>query len=215
MSIPDYVLVESPNHGKRETTLSAGALRLKATAPTDLWRKPPTIDIHNAPMMLMTIPFTSFHRARVTVHAEWTRQFDQGGLVLIIPKSPYGFPEHKTIWVKAGIEFFEGEAQVSVVSANDAADWSLAPGLAKSEPGNGSTTIEFEREQSSTTLWVSAIDDKGNRRRLREVTWLFSSTVTGEIQVGVFAARPTLDSNEEDAENKEALEVHFNDFFVE
>ncbi|KAG8976515.1 hypothetical protein FRB90_009161, partial [Tulasnella sp. 427] len=58
------------------------AFDLHARSGTDLWRKPatptkPAVESDNAPSYLTTISAASFKAAQVTVHADWTRLYDQ------------------------------------------------------------------------------------------------------------------------------------------
>jgi len=203
----DFELVNAPKDA--QPRLSSSGIILKARPPTDLWRKPPNTNVEEAPMMLTKIPITSFNRARVTVHAEWKREFDQGGLVLLFPPTfPGPYPGGRKDWVKTGIEFFK-KPQVSTVAANDAADWSIVPGLVQSNQ----VTIEVEREADGPSLWVYVIDGE-ERTPVREITWVFSRHPTGDMHVGVYAARPTLEGDKP-VDKEDELVVYFEDFTVE
>ena len=59
-----------------------GPFTLRAAAVTDLWRKPPKVETHNAPSLVKTIRIEDFKSVRVTLSAAWVRLYDQGGLVL-------------------------------------------------------------------------------------------------------------------------------------
>jgi regulation of enolase protein 1 (concanavalin A-like superfamily) len=83
----------SESHGERFHLLNGypgdivptsfeGPFTLRTAAVTDLWRKPPKVETCNAPSLVKTIQIEDFKRARVTVSADWTRLYDQGGLVL-------------------------------------------------------------------------------------------------------------------------------------
>jgi regulation of enolase protein 1 (concanavalin A-like superfamily) len=184
---------------------------IKVAAPpgTDLWRKPPSHDVSNAPCYVTNFPVANFQRARATISANWTRQYDQGGLVLFLP----GWPSHK-LWVKTGIEFYEGAPHVSTVAARDAADWSLLPVPA----GQTTVTLEIEREEvdaqkgTGSSLWVYLVQD-GKRTATREVTWVFKEKgdMTGMISIGVYAARPTK-KGQSDVED---LVVKFEDLAID
>ncbi|KAF8507463.1 hypothetical protein BU17DRAFT_57388 [Hysterangium stoloniferum] len=176
---------------------------------TDLWRKPPKLDVNNAPYWIANIPADKFKRARVTVSANWSRQYDQGGLVLFLPS----WPEH-TLWVKTGIEFVDGRTNISTVAARDAADWSLLP----APEGQEKTTIEIEREEvdekngTGSSLWIYHIEGE-RRTAVREVTWVFKEKeqLEGSISVGFYGARPAK-TGEDDREyltvTCEGVELH-------
>jgi len=180
-------------------------LQLKAAAPTDIWRKPPSLDVANAPTQIWHFPSETFRRARVTVTAAWSRLYDQGGIYVAFTTLPgKGTSEGKRCWLKTGIEFYNDQANLSTVAAREWADWSLLP-----LPSN-SVTIEIEREAGGTgpSLWVYLVDGE-KRTAVREVTWAFE--LEGDIDVGVYAARPT----EVDGEDGEQLVVTFDNFEIE
>ena len=173
-------------------------LTLSAKAPTDIWRKPPSIDVFNAEMSLETIKLSKFKSAEVTVSADWERLYDQGGLLVVFPQ----YSGQKQFWLKTGIEFYNGSAQLSVVSAREWADWSLF----ELPPNTQTVSIRIEREinkdqkpDSSLMVYFLSQNADGSveRKMVREVTWAFESE-EGDLRVGVYAARPT----ETDSPNK-------------
>jgi len=181
-------------------------LTLRARPNTDLWRKPPSIDEDNAPVLLTANPVALFHRARVTIKANWTRKYDQGGLVFFRQD-----PIWKRPWLKTGIEFFDGRPNFSTVTAQEASDWSLIPW------GSNTLTVEIEREKvdeaagTGSSLWVYLVDGE-KRTPVREVTWAFHDIpVGGMVQVGVYVARPTSKGDSDG----EPLEVSFDGLIVE
>jgi regulation of enolase protein 1 (concanavalin A-like superfamily) len=178
---------------------------ITATAPTDIWRKPPAIDVFNAPIVYKEIAISSFQNAKVTVTAKWWTLYDQGGLLLVMP-SRNG---EKRPWLKCGIEFFHKKPFMSVVRANSSADWSLSP------IPSGTVTIEMERGtgDDKDVLWVYVVGQDGEKMPVREVTSMFLDSDDAEDKkcwVGCFAAKPT-ESKEIDAKN---LKVHFTGFEI-
>ena len=213
MSEPTYHYHNSPSSPPPPSPLPA-TLTLTTPRNTDIWRKPPTTDDFTGPILYRTIPLSALKSARVTIRANWTTQFDQGGLILAIDPPPADDTTGKSAkqWVKTGIEFFEGQARVSTVACDRWSDWSL---VSLSE-GEASATIELEREvtpdgSKTSTLWVYV--RRGEvRQPLREVAWMWEADVTGgadkEAWIGLYAARP----------NKEVegdLDVEFEGFEVE
>lgn len=171
---------------------SGASFTLSTKAKTDLWRKPPARDVATAPTKTLPIPLASLKRVRVTVHASWERQYDQGGLVILSPDGKF--------WVKAGIELFNGVPCVASVATDAWSDWALAPDLAK----DGKATIELATVEGS--LWLYLI--RGDERvPLREITWFLSKQPDAVAQVGVYVARPTAKEGD-DGE----LVVQFEDF---
>lgn len=198
----------TPINDYKPSNESNSMIYISASPGTDLWRKPPSTDIYNVPSYLAFLPVEKFQRARVTVKADWTRQYDQGGLVLFLPEWPT-----QSLWVKSGIEFVDGKPNMSTVGARDAADWSLLP----LPEGTTSVTLEIEREEvnekngTGTSLWVYLIEGE-ERKAVRELTWVFKekADLANRISVGIYAARPTkLGDND-----KERLDVTFDDLSI-
>jgi len=194
---------------------------IRAPPGTDLWRKPPSVDIDNAPTLLINVPIDlhRFRSARVTVSADWNTQYDQGGLALFIPD------EDTKKFVKTGVEFAFGEPHVGTVAASRWGDWSLVPSAV-----TGKTTIQVEHEvdekgQRTSSLWIYLVDPQtGKRSGIREITWWFrhdmENTAPAQIGekerqvllVGLYAARPKVP--EGPGREKEELVVTFEDFEV-
>ena len=178
---------------------------IHAPPKTDMWRQPPDIDIHNAPTRLIPTPIGihRFRSARVTVSANWNTLYDQGGLILFIPG------EDTTIWMKTGIEFFEGKPFVASVATSRWSDWALMQ-LGKEK--DGKVTIQVERQvregKKLDSLWIYVIDEEtGRKMEVREITWWFTQDIWDQkiskeksddrcLLVGVYAARPTVPAGE-------------------
>ncbi|CAA7261053.1 unnamed protein product [Cyclocybe aegerita] len=192
------------------TQISFPPLTINAPPKTDLWRKPPHIDVDNIPTIFLpkSIDLNKFRSANVTVSGEWNTLYDQGGLVLYI------FGEGLKKWVKTGIEFVFGKPFVGTVATARASDWSLVP---LSESAGGKVTVHVERETKDDerleSLWVYVIGENGETLGVREVTWVFGPDVidcdnpTSEertMLVGVYGARPTVPEGE-GRENEELV----------
>jgi regulation of enolase protein 1 (concanavalin A-like superfamily) len=187
----------------------SSAFTLIASSPTDIWRKPPSTDVFNAPILYESLPISSFRRARVTVSADWTTLYDQGGLLFLIPGESGNDGNPKKRWIKTGIEFYGGRPCMSVVVADHWADWSLSP---LPEGADGKVTVEIEREQKNGklegTLRVSVVGEDQQRTPVREVTSIFWDVdESQQCWVGAFAAKPTKDSVKD-------LEVKFTGFEI-
>ncbi|KAG9051365.1 hypothetical protein FS837_008460 [Tulasnella sp. UAMH 9824] len=206
-----YQLRNAPS--STPTPASLKAFDLHANSGTDLWRKPatptkPPVESDNAPSYLTTIPSASFKAAQVTVDAQWTRLYDQGGLVFYFPSAT-----DKTAWLKTGIELYNNRANLSTVATPGSAtsDWGLVP----LERGATKVTIRVEREEDDgklgPSLWVYLVQDDGEKLAVREVTWAFeNASGDAALQVGIYACRPTPLGNA--GEDKEELIVHFTDY---
>ena len=125
-------------------------------------------------------------------------------------------------WIKAGIEFFEGEPQLGVVATDNVSDWSLSPLIGSSDAsplgkrGKEATTIEIMAKESGA--WVYVVEGEGEareRRALREVKWagLEGKGKEQELLVGIYGAKPTPDEGEGEKGNE--LLVEFNDLEIE
>jgi regulation of enolase protein 1 (concanavalin A-like superfamily) len=133
------LIPSNANPGPSDT----GKFKLRAVPPTDIWRKPPNLDNFTAPIIYNALPISTFKSARVTAKGPWKTLYDQGGLFLVLPPKKGGFQKR---WFKSGIEFYQGKPMMSVVAADEWADWSLLP-LSKEDEAKGSMTVAFEREE--------------------------------------------------------------------
>jgi len=165
---------------------------------TDLWLKPAPFDApqntaglitHNQPTFYHSIPLAFFVKATVRVSFTPVQLYDQSGLVIT-------FPEDDNKWIKAGIEYVDGEPKRSSVvttGGGRAADWSVAPPLAGTTidaDGRVRSTIEFERENATgTSMFI-----RTGGQLVREVAWMWSDRheACRNIQVGFYGARPAL-----------------------
>lgn len=183
---------------------TSGSFTITANSSTDIWRKPPTTDVFNAPTKLIAkVPLTSFSRARLTFSNDWKYRYDQGGLLLHLTK--HG---EKDRWLKTGIEFYNDTPFVSTVGCDKYADWSIHPTAGDEE----SHTVEARREgdENGKGLWVYWVKN-GERNPLREVAWFFADEEGWEVSVSAMACRPA----KEDVTNGERLEVTFWDIVME
>ncbi|GAB1738534.1 hypothetical protein NU219Hw_g3340t1 [Hortaea werneckii] len=164
----------------------------------DIWRRSETDDTFNAPYICRNVSAKSFKSISATVSGPWKTQFDQGGLILVLPNK-----NGLNRWIKAGIEVFNGKPVLGVVGTDRYSDWSLAP------MPKGENTATFEAVRDGETLWVYEIRD-GERLPLREVKWAFIDEMD-EISVGVYAAKPT----PEEGDEGKGIDVEFKDLKLE
>jgi regulation of enolase protein 1 (concanavalin A-like superfamily) len=167
-------------HLKHAIPEVSGRFQIVCPPGTDIWDKPPSTHSFNAPFIYQSVTKGSFKSARVTVSASWKDQYDQGGLCLVVKTNDI------TRWVKTGIEFLHGEANVSVVAKDRWSDWSLRPPL--SEAGD-SATLEMENA-SDGSLWVWLVASDGKKFPLREVTWWGDVEKDTTCWVGAYGAKP-------------------------
>ena len=155
---------------------------------TDVWDKPPSTHSFNAPIIYQITTKASFKVARVTVTANWKDKYDQGGLCLVIKSAD------TARWVKTGVEFLNGEPNVSTVAKDKWSDWSLRPVLSES---SNDVTIELENA-SDGSLWVWLVASDGKKSPLREVTWWGDLENETECWIGVYAAKPAPNGQKDD-----------------
>jgi regulation of enolase protein 1 (concanavalin A-like superfamily) len=189
-----------------------GKVTLSATAPTDIWRKPPYLDVFTAPVISKSLPISSFKRVQVSVTGEWSTLYDQGGLIFVLPAKKSGTQKR---WIKTGIEFYHNKPCMSVVAADEWADWSLSL-LSPEKERAGKMMVEMEREREDgiwgSVLRISLVNEKGDKMPIREVTWAFHDLdEDDEILVGVYAAKPTKDERNELLVNFEGFEIEYRD----
>lgn len=135
---------------------------------------------------------------------------------MLVLKGKPGSDEKQRRWIKTGIELFEGVPNLSTVATDRWSDWSLAP---LPEGSSGNATVEVSREivdgEKTSTLWVYSVHpETGDKRPLREVTWVFEEENLQDdalCEVGVYAAKPIADK---DNSTKE-LDVTFEGLQVE
>jgi regulation of enolase protein 1 (concanavalin A-like superfamily) len=159
----------------------------------------------NAPGVGARIPVSSFTSLSATVSGPWKTQFDQGGILIAFPEAP-GADLHDSQWIKAGIEYFNGEPKLGVVGTDRFSDWSLCPMF---EAGG---KAQFVAEKEADTIWIYAVV-KGKKEPLREVKWagLEGRAQGAEMWVGVYGAKPTPEEGDAEA----GIDVTFEDFRIE
>lgn len=174
---------------------------------TDIWRRPERGDMEfNAPGIGTRIPISTFQSLSATISGPWKTQFDQGGILMAFPPSP-GADLHDSQWIKAGVEFFDGEPRLGVVGTDRFSDWSLAP-MAEGSAGKA----RFLAERQGGTVWVYVVVG-GKKVPLREVKWadLEGRGEGAELWVGVYGAKPM----PEEGDGEKGIEVLVEDLKIE
>ncbi|KAF2798460.1 hypothetical protein K505DRAFT_321825 [Melanomma pulvis-pyrius CBS 109.77] len=188
-------------------TVTVPPFNLSSPAGTDIWRKPPSHNVNDAPTHPNPLPqykLTDFQSAKVTFSlpvANTLLQYDQAGLLLHFTKP--GLAPGKDKWIKTGVEFYYGAPYISTVGCETYADWSIVP--LTPFAGNDSrptTTIELRREKDvlGKSLWAYQLlyDGEGKeveRRSLRELTWVFADEEGWNVGIGGYVARPNTDGD--------------------
>ncbi|EGX88285.1 hypothetical protein CCM_08328 [Cordyceps militaris CM01] len=188
----------------------AQCFNLSAGPDTDIWKKPPTKDVFNAPFTTHSSnPMGQFRSAQVTFSAAYTQRYDQAGLLfrLTHPTQP---AQRK--WVKTGIELYEGRPRLSTVSCDTWADWSVGPVADAGEVATGrrgvTVRVRSEGDDNGRSWWVYCVDGE-TETPLREICWVADAQYNGwTLDVAALAARPA-------KEGTEQLHAKFDDFTVE
>ncbi|TQV93689.1 hypothetical protein V2A60_004142 [Cordyceps javanica] len=193
----------------------AQSFSLSAGPDTDIWKKPPTTDVFNAPFQTHSSgPLAGFRSAQVTFAATYTQRYDQAGLLFRLTH-PAHHPQRR--WVKTGIELYEGLPRLSTVSCEGWADWSVGPvgddGAAAADvaAGRRSVTVQVrsEGDDNGRSWWVYHVDGE-TRTPLREICWVADPQYAGwTLEVAALVARPAK------GEGAGQLEAKFENFAVE
>ncbi|WYZ35315.1 hypothetical protein EsH8_I_001591 [Colletotrichum jinshuiense] len=189
--------------------MSNDSFTLSAPPDTDVWKKPPSHNVYNAPIKAHpTKSLSQFKSAKVTFSADWTEQYDQGGLIFTFDS----LSGREQRWIKTGLEYYNGTKQLSTVACDRWADWSVTP-LASFEDSKTITVlVEQGRDGLGKSFWVYYVKQDGTKEPLREICWVYgdddASGKDWNLTVGALVARPA-------KETKESLEVQFKDFDVQ
>ncbi|MCP1415205.1 DUF1349 domain-containing protein [Paenarthrobacter sp. A20] len=116
-----------------------GDLLVTAAESSDAWRITSYGFIHDTEHALLA-PFPQDSAMEVEFTAAFSQQFDQAGIFVRISA------EH---WVKAGVEFADGAAQLGAVVTDGFSDWSLAP---VPEWTGGRVRIRISRQGDALTI---------------------------------------------------------------
>lgn len=92
-------------------------LLVTAVEGSDAWRLTSYGFVHDSEHALLA-PIADGTAMEVEFDATFEAQFDQAGLFVRVDD---------TRWVKAGVEFSDGDLQLGAVVTNGMSDWSLAP----------------------------------------------------------------------------------------
>lgn len=99
------------------TELAGGALSVVAKEGSDAWRQTYYGFTHASEHALLA-PWEGAGGMEVSFLLDYQEQFDQAGVFVRAAKD---------VWIKAGVEFADGIAQLGAVVTHGQSDWSLAP----------------------------------------------------------------------------------------
>jgi regulation of enolase protein 1 (concanavalin A-like superfamily) len=159
-------------HPPVTATEDAGDLVITAAEGSDAWRLTSYGFIHDSEHALVA-SFAEGTAMEVEFTAAFSAQFDQAGLFVRISD------EH---WIKAGVEFADGAAQLGAVVTNGHSDWSLAP-----VPDWVGRRILVRVSRSGNALTIRARADDGDLQLVRVVPLTPDATA----EAGPFVCSPT------------------------
>ncbi|WP_433387360.1 DUF1349 domain-containing protein [Micromonospora sp. KLBMP9576] len=141
------------NEPVRAEGAAAGTLLVQPAGGSDLWRHTSYGFVHDdAPALLAPLP--AGQAMEVDFHLDYDRQFDQAGVLVRVDERN---------WVKAGVEFSDGQPQVGAVVTREVSDWSVAP--VPTWAGRG-VSIRVSRDGDALTVRARADDEPWRLVRL-------------------------------------------------
>ncbi|KAL9110328.1 MAG: hypothetical protein Q9227_005059 [Pyrenula ochraceoflavens] len=185
------------NYDKIFDTLDEKSFQIQGPPKTDLYEKPPSIHVFNAPLFYQSTCVSGFKKASVSLSGEWKYQYDQGGLVIIANKG-----DGSRNWVKAGVELVDQQPRLSIMAKDRWSDWSLHPVSCDS----GRAHVVFEKGTDGS-LRVQHVTPQATVELARKITWWADLPLETELWVGVYAARPYEKDNDNLIVNFEHLSI--------
>ncbi len=149
-----------------------GGLRVTAVEGSDAWRTTSYGFVHDSEHALVR-PTDGPFSVEVSFVLDFTEQFDQAGVFLRVDDGH---------WMKAGVEFADGQPQVGAVVTREVSDWSVAP--VPSWAGR-TVTVRASRDGDAVTVRAWA---EGEEPRLVRVAPLDPDAA---VSAGLFCAAPT------------------------
>lgn len=129
------------------STFADGALRVTTGEKTDYWRDT-FYNFWRDDGHFLFEQIAGDFTAEVTIHGDYKFLYDQAGLMVRLSE---------THWVKAGVEFTDGQMYFSVVVTNDTSDWSLVHIPA----GPGGIRIRLTRHHEAIRVqYLDGIENK-------------------------------------------------------
>ncbi|KAL2267182.1 hypothetical protein VTJ83DRAFT_4459 [Remersonia thermophila] len=199
--------------------MPSNTFSITAAPGTDIWRKPPTTNVFNAPTALPSSPsgaalrtagpLASFRSARLSFNFAPAAQYDQAGLLLSFRRRGDAGAAPPAKWIKTGVELYNARPRLSTVSCDSWADWSVADlhpaaaaaaaatGAGQEEIGWTTVLVEKDKDGNGTGVWVyrlvrNAETGEEEKVPLREICWVFGleKLEEWEVDVSAMAARP-------------------------
>lgn len=143
-----------------------------ATEGSDAWRVTSYGFVHDTEHALLT-RLDAGRAVEVAFSADFSGQFDQAGVFVRAAEDT---------WIKAGVEFADGELGLGAVVTNGVSDWSIAP-----VPDWAGHRIVVRVSRTGDAVTVRARRDDERFRLVRVAPF----PAHAEVQVGPFLCAPT------------------------
>lgn len=138
---------------------------------SDFWRTTSYGFVHDDGHALLT-PFAPGTAVEVSFVADFTGLYDQAGVLVRVDEET---------WIKAGVEFSDGEPQLGAVVTHGTSDWSLSP-----VPQWAGREVTVRASRAGDAVTVRARPADGAWRTIR-VAWLDPAA---EAFAGLFCCAP-------------------------
>ncbi|MCX4470262.1 DUF1349 domain-containing protein [Micromonospora sp. NBC_01655] len=149
-----------------------GGLVVEPAAGSDFWRHTSYGFVHDdGPALLAPLPAGT--AVEVAFRLDFAGQFDQAGVLVRVDERN---------WVKAGVEFSDGQPQVGAVVTREVSDWSVAP---VPEWFGREVTVRVSRAGDALTVRARAGDEPWRLVRLAPLA------PAAEASAGPFCCSPS------------------------
>jgi len=181
MALTDYTWLNPP----LDHSFDGEALTVVTGKETDFWRET-FYDFWRDSGHFLHGTIEGDFTAEVTVDGQYEVLYDQAGLMIRLSAAN---------WIKAGIEYTDGEMYFSTVVTNDTSDWSLI----RVPVGEGGIRIRITRHHEAIRVqYLDATDGHWKPARLAYFP------PTPSVEVGIMCCSP----------QREGFRVTFRDFHV-
>ena len=147
-------------------------LRVTAVEGSDAWRITSYGFVHDTEHALLA-PIPDGTAMEVAFDASFEAQFDQAGLFVRVDE---------TRWVKAGVEFSDGDLQLGAVVTDGMSDWSLSP---VADWAGRVVTVRASRSGDAVTIRARVDDEDWGLVRVAPLD------PDAEVAAGPFCCAPT------------------------
>lgn len=155
-----------------EVREAADGLHVTAVEGSDAWRITSYGFVHESEHALLA-PLGQDSAVEVAFQSDMSQQFDQAGVFLRVSD---------TTWIKAGIEWSDGEQRLGAVVTRGESDWSLAPA---GEMAGRLVTVRASRSGDAVTIRARADDEPWTLLRVAPLD------ADATVEAGPYCCAPT------------------------